>query len=684
MRPLRSTRPRADAGASLLVVLIAAQVPLALLAECADAQDQGPITITRKQQYESVVLTEFDAALRFEYRFDNDVVEREDGTEERDTEQRFREILELGTTGYAGHPNLFEFHLAGELWFSQTDVDLGQGEGNRSNQLLLDYDARGTFLRESDLPLTLYGKQTISDVDRQFGGTLLNTVTEYGVQLDIRSDTFPTRIEAFRREVEQEDALGDTDFFIEQYTVQADGRGAYAENQQLWWDASYDTVKESGTLRTPQDFDRFEANVTHTLNFGGDEQHQLRSTGRAYRESGDRDFSQYRISERLRFEHSESLNSRLEYTGELIERDSFEQTRHEITGLLQHQLYDSLLTTARAGYRHQRVPTDDFTSEELFGELNLDYTKLVPYGTFYSGLDVVGSQLTESSRGATIQVTGRLFVFDASGRVIINQRNIDPDSIVIRDASGLIIFTEGVDYTVIASPARIEIRRVLGGDISAGQAVQIDFDILPQPGGDTTTLGVGVEFRYTIDEGPLRGLSVYTRIFDQDEQRSEIFLEGEEFPENDFTDFVYGAEYNRDYVYGRVEYQIRDSSFDPFTAWRVEGRYLYRIGRGSSLVFNGLYQDLDRTEEDLRTQTLTLSARWNQRFNERLRGSLIVLWQYEQSSFGGDAQGYEQEANVRWHYGQTDVIARFRNTIRNTESDDRMFQTLFIGVRREF
>ena len=70
----------------------------------------------------------------------------------------------------------------------------------------------------------LYTRQNISDIDRDFGGSLENTFRETGARLNFRSVVFPTNVQIFRREIEQEDRSIDQDFDIQQDTIQADGR----------------------------------------------------------------------------------------------------------------------------------------------------------------------------------------------------------------------------------------------------------------------------------------------------------------------------------------------------------------------------------------------------------------------------------------------------------------------------
>ncbi|MHC4429283.1 MAG: hypothetical protein ACYS0D_11890, partial [Planctomycetota bacterium] len=96
------------------------------------------------------------------------------------------------------------------------------------------------------------------------------------------------------------------------------------------------------------------------------------------------------------------------------------------------------------------------------------------------------------------------------------------------------------------------------------------------------------------------------------------------------------------------------------------------------------YQELDRTDENLRTETTTFSGRWDQQLTDRLRMSLELQFQDVESDAGGDSQAFEQELDLSWQYRQTQVYAKIRNSYRDTDFDDTLFQTFIVGLRREF
>jgi hypothetical protein len=256
------------------------------------------------------------------------------------------------------------------------------------------------------------------------------------------------------------------------------------------------------------------------------------------------------------------------------------------------------------------------------------------------------------------------------------------ESILITDASGLIIFSPGVDYTVRVIGDRVEIRRVLGGDAMEGQAVLIDYLVGPEPGSSTTTIGAGGSVRYDIEEGLLDGLGLYARYFHQDQNRSG----GRPglLPVADIDTILVGVDYRFWYLFMSAEYELRDSTLSPFTATRLDARYAHPLGRRSSLTLYSSYDQIDFTDDDIRTTTLSVGGRWNQLLTDRFSMNLSALWRQEQDSAGIDVEAFEQQIDLTWRYRQTTVYGAFRNVMLESDASDSLFQTFMIGLRREF
>jgi hypothetical protein len=681
MRPDRSGY-RARTATALCA---AAAMTLAGTALAQDRGEDGLVLVSRRPELKWLDFYFLDVAIELEWRRNVSQVDPQIGSTVTDTQDRFREILQLGTRGYIGHPNLLELDLRGSLLFTQRLLDLeSSGASESLNEFLFEYDFSGLFFPQQKFPVTIYTRRTQSDIDRVFGSSLEQVWTETGAWLIVRDPTFPTNVHLFTRNLEQTDVGFNQDFTLDQNTFDANGRVELGANQSLWWDFSYDDIEQSGRLYLSRNFERLEGNITHTLDFGTELLNQLRTVFHYFDETGTLGFRQIIVNPRLRLQPTTPLQVWFDYRFEDLNRQSLELTRQNGSANLRHQLFDSLTTTARVGGIHQDIRSDSFRSDEIEASLQLDYTKEVPLGTLYAVGTLNWNRIWQTERGTTIPVLGQPFTFPPSDLIIIFQENVEPASIVVRDQTGTIVYTLGVDYLQLVLPTRVEIRRIAGGGIAPGETVLIDYAIGPEPAGKITTGDAGIDVRYTFLDGPTQGLSVYGRYLRQDQERSpEAFAAG--LLDNDYTDYFFGAEYTVWKLYFKAEHQIRDSEVSPFNATWLEARYVEPLGRGSSLVLSLDYAQIDRRDVDIRTATTTFSGTWNQQFTDNLWASLILLYQNVEGNTSFDSQAFEQKLDITWRVRQTQVFAQIRNRWRdNSGADDTFFQTIFVGLRREF
>jgi hypothetical protein len=650
----------------------------------ASGQDEGPLIVGEQEKLVPFGLLDFRLALELLGRYQTDKLDPTTGSSVRESETRFRQTLELGADAFAGHPDLLDLDLDFRLRFEQDKIDSDVEDTTvRTYDTTIDYDVAGTFLRRGKAPVTLYSLRNQTLVDRQFGSTLDSVLFEYGGRVAFLSEVVPTRLQIFRREQDQSGRGTGSDFEVDQNTVAANGQIRPAEGHVLTWNYTYDNVEQSGTGFVANDFDRHLGFATYDYSFGPQRRDHFRASLELDDVSGEFGFNRFRADSTLRLQHTRDLDSRYDYTFDRRDSDGVVQSSHNGKAQVRHKVFDSLITIADVGLSRLDIDDDDdFKSDQVFGSLRMDYTNRVPYGRFDAKTSLRYSHQDDSDRGTPIQITDEPHVFGIDGIIVLNRRNIVASSIVVTDATGIITYVVGADYTVQTFADRTELRRVLGGAIGVNQPLLIDYQIGPEPGGTTKTRGLGVTLRYSINQGPLRGLSFYSNYFDQNEDRSS---DGAfELQENDIRDLRYGVEYDFWHLSLTAERQDRRSSLSPFEATRLEGRWLQRFGPGSSLMLSALYQDIDRTDEDTTSKLLTFSGRWNQQLTRQLRLGLTFTYRDERDSPGADTRGFDQVLDLTWSHRQTEIFATFRNALVDSDADDTSSQSFLLGLRREF
>jgi hypothetical protein len=649
----------------------------------AQVTPEGPIVFGEREKHDKFTLNWWRAALEGEYRYQKDVQKTPGSPKTTFTEHRFEETFTLETNSSIYHPNLCELNAAGTFGLTQTSIKDDPGESDNQLGTLYEWDINALFLRKEDTTYTLYTRRSVDTVDRTLGPTLDNIITTYGGIVDMRNVKVPTRIEIFHMDQEQ---TGIDD---------EEGSFTLAQNTLLWHSEYRPTSRNTFTLdynlsQVSEDTTGFPSNdyllndftLSHVYNFGAKDQHSIESTFNYFNQSGDFPLERIRWTEDLRLKHSKSFETEYRYVFDNQTYQGNTQTTNRGTAGFTHYLYKSLVTTGEVGIE-KIDQSEGGGSLQYFANINFDYTKIVPLGTFDGGLGYAWSR-QENDANDGLDFLNQVATFNDPAPIIITAPSgVDTQSIVITDTRGLITYQPGLDYIVRELPTRVEIDRVVGGRIDDGQSVLLDYTTLPAGANTTTTNTFSLSLRYNFEEGFLKGISPYFRFVDQ-KQTVNADDNFESFIPNSFTDTIIGVEYRIWKFTLGYEREWYDSTIQPFNATRYTARYVDRFGRDTVLNADARYEQIEYLDEDNEVNFLILTATLNHRFSNELNGSVTVLYRNEQDQLRGDTTGIEEQIEVYWQKRQLRIFAQLRNVDVNSDIEDRHFQYFRVGLRREF
>jgi len=628
-------------------------------------------------------LERFEAVLDLYAERRVDRVRMPDGTTQVDKETRFRETLDLFGQASVGHKNLLDLTATVQFGLEQRDIrSETAGLNTRESDTVSLYDISALILGSGRLPLTLYARREQSVLDRAFAGSIDDTLTETGAIAQFRSEIAPTTVQYFHRVHEQSDPLGrgDTSVTQDTFTLQSGIRLTDASRLDITY--TFDHINEDQGDFFSDGYDRHDANIVHTWAFGGElRPHELRSSLRLTDQSGRFDQRSLRLDELLVLHHSDRLETRYALTLDQETRGGAEQRLYRGEASIRHRLFESLVSSATIGGQRVESP-DNAWSDDLFASGVLDYTKKVPLGRFNAAAGVSYNAQHNSERGSTLAVLNEPRVFNDPFPIALSRRNIEPASIVVTPVSGFPVYLEGIDYTVQVFPDRAELRVPPGSAISDGQTVLVSYDVGPEPASDIDTLGTTLSFRYSLTEGPLTGLSVYTtyRTVDYTVSARDPSL----FVVDDFRSLLVGVGYVRAGFDLTLEHESRDSNIDPFESNRLLALYQMPLGRASVVSVQYSHDDIDYSRRDNRVVFDRITGRWDQQVNPSLRFNVRLEYRNERNDLSGDSEGFDQILGFSWHRGQTTVYGSFRNAFLNGEGTDTDSQRFQVGLRRSF
>lgn len=662
---------------------LAAAAALVVCPAAASAQtggeEEGPIILNQPRETENKLhLDPADYTLTLEGVYQHSKVSSGNTTTTTD-EYLLTQQVGFATHGYIVHPNFIELNIAADFGLSE-DYTTTEGESSTSENPIYDWDLSATLLRNGEWPLTLYSTRQQSWIFRDFGSAIDSNTTQTGLRLDHTANDLTTHLDGSHLTSNQtgQESSDNLQYTQERFSWYSMYRPA--ANQTLNWTYDYTDTQESGAVT--DNFTTQTATLNHEAYFGDNRQNTLQSMLNGSDQSGSTDMKQLSWTERLDLKHTDTFSTR--YLTNVNRTDISGSTRTYYRGLagFTHDLYKSLTTRGEAGLQQ----TDDSQgggSHGEFADIDWTYRKQVPLGDITANLGFAWAEDKNDSSGA-VDVVGQPGTFIDPFPIILTG-GVDPNSIVIRDPSGLLL-RPGIDYTVHSTPTDVQISRVVGGAISDLETVSMDYTRDPQPANTVTTDSFYTGLRYNFQQGPLNGLSLYVHYAKQDQSISSSSPTFN-FTPNSFNDLLYGTEYRVGELTVGAEHQNHDSTIFPYDASRFWGRYLHSVG-DTSWSLNTAYTTINYPAQGAsasdRDDLYTIAARLDHQFNTRLSGNATVLWRTEQDDLNGNTEGFEEQLELQWNYRQVQAYLQLRASQLRTDSENNQFEFVRIGVQRRF
>ncbi len=217
------------------------------------------------------------------------------------------------------------------------------------------------------------------------------------------------------------------------------------------------------------------------------------------------------LVEEARLQHTNKLYSTYMIDHSSVARES-ETERNAINLGLTHQLYQNLTTTfALSG---ANTDFDSGAQDERGARLDLNYNKKIALGAKLSASLGVGTRITDRiATGGLQDVIDEQSVVDLTNIVVLNERFIDTSTIVVTDAAGLVVFTEGADYIVVPAANDVtEIQILPAGLINVGDTISVDYKFASAPSLEYST--DDLSYRIGLDFG---WVSFFHRAFRSDQ-----------------------------------------------------------------------------------------------------------------------------------------------------------------------
>jgi hypothetical protein len=434
---------------------------------------------------------------------------------QRDRDAALQESLIMRTRGYVYLPEFLDITLAGGPLFLQQDFRATQGH-SQDRRTLFDLFGGFEFLREKPYPVTLQFERGHPSVTTSLAGTFQTELNRYELLASLLQPHSPVSLSFDAFHVDTHGAgFGTT---IDDRTEQASLRGIYAyrsgDRLSLAQTISHrDSASGTSTLEIQRTALRLNAtDIDATNYFGARGQVHLNQTASYYDEDLDQ---QRRVNLR---------DARYNATADWQHTTRTRSYLHANHRQLRYDGADSQLQSVQVGAVHRR--SDDLAldfslrgSQERATGAHRDVTGASGTATYAIPWRVarlragVALSMDSTNQVASVNqlpVVQELLTLSGSASVELRQSFVVSGSVVVRNDPRTQTFVENIDYRLVVVGATTSVQRLIGGAISDGDTVRVDYEY--RVGGTVSYRAFGQS--YTLGAALWQRLDVYARFGD--------------------------------------------------------------------------------------------------------------------------------------------------------------------------
>jgi hypothetical protein len=383
------------------------------------------------------------------------------------------------------------------------------------------------------------------------------------------------------------------------------------------------------------------------------------------------------LTSKLRIQHADKLSTSYGFSFRDSDERQFSANAKSISAGLSHLLYENLTTSISINGIKSSQNSGELKS--YGGSLSFSYSRRIPWGTLNIGLGG-GEQVSDDQRVAVFSEArdeSHTFV-GISTQIILENLNIDIDSIGLRNADGLITYVRGIDYDVEIQGRAVVIVRDIFAGISDDETVLVDYRFTANPPAKT---GLST-LRSSMSLLLWQKLSLHYS-WGSTKQR---LIDGT-LPLTPIDDS--GSKFGAGLVLGwsttRFEMEDRDSTAIPIRRWYLSQAIQFKTTARLSLTMSASISELELKD----TGEVTRNNRVNANFSWRVRPRSMLRVRVFFGNFRSETRDTEEKglvASYNWPYGswRSQIRYQLMDVVNEFADETRDRQLIYFQIERSF
>lgn len=380
----------------------------------------------------------------------------------------------LNTDSYILHPN-----------FVSLDLDAEYNPSTRKDRFLVRPDQtevstaeklhlQSIFFKKRPLNFTLYSDFSHQFINRDLTSNIEQVRFAFGNRLRFRNSVVPFTMNYAFENTRQKQLANKREFVTRKHSLTSNFKKSLGDYDSHDFRFSWIDYKRSFT---PFDTTRnkiLRLNLQDNLRFNKKGDSRLNSFIWLNRQTGDIPFKRLQANEKFLLKLPRSLRFTGNYQYVNLSQRAVTSNQNNFQFKLEHKLYRSLRSSIFAEYFHLQQTSFDETIKT--GGMGVNYRKSLPVRSLLN-LFYNYRLRRENRANQTIQIPiiNEEHRLEDAEIVLFDNPFVLRNSVVVKDETETIIYTEGIDYLLIARGSFLEIQRVPGGLIDAGTTVLVDY-----------------------------------------------------------------------------------------------------------------------------------------------------------------------------------------------------------------
>lgn len=604
-------------------------------------------------------------------------------TDRKSNTHILQEKLTLKTKGDIYHPNLIFFNAAVGVGLAQQSITSTQENGSTDGSLL-DYNLSTQLLRTKKLPITFHTSRSEDLVSRQFLGSLKTERQCSGITTAWKSKDWPMKFQYSSNSAKQ-DSLGKTanDFYVrddERFTYSVEHKFTDSSHMSFEYEKN-DVFQKSHVSDIRTSSDRY--SLLHDLTFGDQKQHRLDSYFSDIKQTGTFNYRNQRLQERLRIQHRDNFFTHYDLT--MIDSQHYLSDSKEVRAVagFEHQFYKSI-TTAFDVYSSDTVIQDQGDVKQKGAILSFDYNKKNSFGNFHASYVANFNDYTQNGNSTIRTVPSETHTIDQISlvpTVILNERDININSITVTDETMTTVYLLNDDYSIIQlGNDRMQLVFDLTGTngIVNGQKIIVSYTYNTSQMREEETFRQNLTLKQTFNNG----FALYYEYSRQDEDviSNTSFAIPDEYVAN-----TCGIEYAKGGLLLIGEYRKEDSSLLPSETKRFESRYSWNLTNRTKAALRSSWRLIKYGDPDPRNiRIFRAGTEINTRINDKLTLAGILEYQDESDTRFGNTKGFQFNGELKYLYRQTNITTGLELNSLQRREDELDNMMLYFRLKRFF